>query len=290
MQRRLTPAIPTAPGRPGEPASRSGRIEEKAFSLKALTGFLGLSKGAVREARARVRLDMADMAVYAIGDVHGCIDELRALERVIIQDAEELPGRKLIVMLGDYVDRGPASAQVLDHLIEPPPGGFERICLCGNHEMVMLYYLAGRAARAGWIALGAEPTLLSYGIDAERLQNIYPTDRQVDEAIRAAIPAAHIAFLRSLPIMIEMPRFVFVHAGIRPELPLDRQSDEDLVFIRSAFFERAHLLSHYVVHGHTPVDEAGREGMHVNIDTGAYFSGRLTALRIWQNRGRYLTN
>jgi serine/threonine protein phosphatase 1 len=294
MQRRLTTSVTASRGGRGEPADRSrhqkARIEEKAFSLKGLTSFLGFGKGAERERRARVRLDMADIAIYAIGDVHGCLDELLALERVIVQDAESLPGRKLIVMLGDYVDRGPASAPVLDHLIAPPPRGFERICLCGNHEMVMLDYIEGLAGRAGWIAMGAEPTLLSYGIDPERLRNIYPTDRQVDDAIRAAIPAAHVAFLRSLPIMIETQRFIFVHAGVRPELPLDRQSDEDMVFIRSAFFERAHLLSRYVVHGHTPVEEAAREGMRVNIDTGAFFSGRLTALRIWQNKGRYLTN
>lgn len=258
--------------------------------MKALTNLLARGKGAGRERRHRLRLDMADTALYAVGDVHGCLDELLALERVIVRDAEELPGRKLIVMLGDYVDRGPASAQVLDHLIAPPPPGFERICLCGNHEMAMLDYLEGRTGRANWIAMGAEPTLLSYGVDHEHLRTVYQADPRIDEVIRAAIPVAHAAFLRALPIMIETPRFVFVHAGVRPELALDRQSDEDLVFIRSAFYERAHLLSRYVVHGHTPVDKAGREGMRVNIDTGAFFSGRLTALRIWQDKGRYLTN
>ena len=233
---------------------------------------------------------MQDTAVYAIGDVHGCIDELLALERVVARDAETVPGRKLIIMLGDYVDRGPASAQVLDHLTEPPPAGFERICLTGNHEMVMLDYLEGRIGRAGWLAMGAEPTLQSYGIDHARLRDIYRADRRIDDVIRAAVPAAHVAFLRSLPIMVESERFVFVHAGVRPELPLDRQTDRDLVFIREDFYAQAHLLSRYVVHGHTPVGEARREGMRVNIDTGAVFSGRLTALRIWRNKGRYLTN
>jgi serine/threonine protein phosphatase 1 len=233
---------------------------------------------------------MQDTAVYAIGDVHGCIDELLALERVVARDAETVPGRKLIIMLGDYVDRGPASAQVLDHLTEPPPAGFERICLTGNHEMVMLDYLEGRIGRAGWLAMGAEPTLQSYGIDHARLRDIYQADRRIDDVIRAAVPAAHVAFLRSLPIMVESERFIFVHAGVRPELPLDRQTDRDLVFIREDFYAQAHLLSRYVVHGHTPVGEARREGMRVNIDTGAVFSGRLTALRIWRNKGRYLTN
>jgi serine/threonine protein phosphatase 1 len=256
--------------------------------LKALPRFLGFSKGG-RERRARLQLDLTDTAVYAVGDVHGCLDQLLALERAIVEDGREFPGGKLIVMLGDYVDRGPASAQVLDHLIAPPPTGFERVCLAGNHEMVMLDYIERRASRAGWMAMGGEPTLFSYGIDPERLRTVYQTDRQIDEIVRATIPAAHVAFLRSLPVMVETPRFVFVHAGLRPELPLERQSDEDLVSIRSAFYERAHLLSRYVVHGHTPVEEARREGMRVNIDTGACFSGRLTALRLWQNKGRYLT-
>ena len=124
----------------------------------------------------------------------------------------------------------------------------------------------------------------------DKFGNLYGTSSQVDEMIRKAIPVTHTAFLRSLPILVEAPRFVFVHAGIRPELSLDRQSDDDLVTIRSAFYERAHLLKKYVVHGHTPVEEVKRQGSRINIDTGAYFSGRLTALRIWRNKGTYLTN
>ena len=108
--------------------------------------------------------------------------------------------------------------------------------------------------------------------------------------IRQAIPASHIAFLRSLPILVESSRYVFVHAGIRPELDLEKQTDEDLVLIVSAFYGHAHLLTRYVVHGHTIVAEVKPEGMRINIDTGAFFSGRLTALRIWRDKGRYLTN
>jgi serine/threonine protein phosphatase 1 len=258
--------------------------------LKALTELLAIAGRRAGQKRPRLRLDLSDTAVYAVGDVHGCLDELLALESAIARDAEDLPGRKLIVMLGDYVDRGPASAQVLDHLTAAPPPGFERICLTGNHEMVMLDYLAGRTSRDGWLAMGAEPTLLSYGIDPERLHLVYGSDHRIDDVIRAAIPTRHIDFLRSLPIMIETDNFLFVHAGIRPELPLDRQSDRDLVFIRDDFYRAAHLLSRYVVHGHTPVDEAKREGMRVNLDTGACFGGKLTALRLWQNKGHYLTS
>jgi serine/threonine protein phosphatase 1 len=258
--------------------------------MKKLAGLLGLQKNADRERRARLRLDLSDIAVYAVGDVHGCLDELLSLERAIVADGETLPGRKIIIMLGDYVDRGPASSQVLDHLLAPPPAGFERICLAGNHEVVMLDYIDGRLGLGDWMSMGAASTLLSYGIDLDRLAQIYGSARQIDDMVRKAIPAAHIAFLRSVPILVEAQRFVFVHAGVRPQVDFDRQSDYDLAFIRSEFYESAHLLKKYVVHGHTPVSEAKREGMRVNIDTGAVFGGKLTALRIWQGKGFYLTN
>jgi serine/threonine protein phosphatase 1 len=258
--------------------------------MKGLTDLFRLRKSAARERRARLRLAMEQTAVYAVGDVHGCLDLLLDLEQVIAADAADLPGGKVIVMLGDYVDRGPASAQVIDHLLAPAPAGFERICLAGNHEVLMLDYLDGRIGLGEWMTMGAAATLTSYGVDHDRLGQVYGSTRQVDELIRGAIPTAHVTFLRSLPILVEAPRHIFVHAGIRPDVEMDRQSDEDLVFIRNEFYDRAHLLKKYVVHGHTPVAEATRQGPRVNIDTGAYYSGRLTALRIWQNRGVYLTS
>lgn len=258
--------------------------------MMKLAGLFGLQAGAGRDRRARLGLDNEGMAIYAVGDVHGCLDKLLTLEETIAADGQALPGGKLIVMLGDYVDRGPASAEVIDHLIAPPPGGFERICLAGNHEVLMLDYLDGRATLAEWTAMGGAATLASYGVDADRLREVYGSSRQVDDMVRKAIPAAHLSFLRSLPVLVEARRFVFVHAGIRPELPLDEQSDDDLVLIRSEFYRQAHLLKKYVVHGHTPVAEAKLEGRRVNIDTGACFGGPLTALRIWRNEGTYLTS
>jgi serine/threonine protein phosphatase 1 len=259
--------------------------------MRGLTGLLGLDKLAKRQRRARLRLDMLDAAVYAVGDVHGCLDQLLALERKIIADAHGLPeSRKLIIMLGDYVDRGPASAQVLEHLLEPPPDRFERICLAGNHETAMLDFFDGRIALSDWMRMGAHATLVSYGIDPSRLAMIDGFGGRIESMLRDAIPAAHISFLRSLPVLVEASKFLFVHAGIRPDKELALQSDDDLVSIRSAFFENVHLLDRIVVHGHTPVSEPKFEGLRLNIDTCAYSTGRLTAVRLWRNKGRFLTS
>lgn len=238
--------------------------------------------------RQRVEIDLTDTVVYAIGDVHGCFKLLRSLEDKIVADATGLPGRKLIVMLGDYIDRGPDSAKVLDHLQATLPLGFERICLAGNHETQMLDYLDGRLSLERWLATGARSTLFSYDIDAEHLADLYGSGDRLDDYIRATIPPEHIQFLRGLPIMAYSERFVFVHAGIRPGVPLLEQEDHDLLYIREAFFEASRRLDRWVVHGHTPVDHPRIDGRRLGIDTGAFKSGRLTAVRIAGKQGRLL--
>jgi serine/threonine protein phosphatase 1 len=233
-------------------------------------------------------MDMQDTVVYAIGDVHGCYKELRSLEQKILLDSRALHGRKIIIMLGDYVDRGIQSRRVLDHLMAPPPEGFLRICLAGNHEVAMLNYLDGHLSRTSWLAAGGLETLFSYGVDPARLNDLYGSSNEVDQRIRDAIPADHIRFMRTLPIMICSKKFVFVHAGIRPGIDLAAQDDDDLLNIRSDFFEAAHRLDRWVVHGHTPVDIPRLDGRRLGIDTGAFRSGRLTAVRIADKRGRLI--
>jgi len=258
--------------------------------MQKLTGLFGMHKGAFRARRSRLKLDLTGTTVYAVGDVHGCLDELVALEKKIHADASACGSPALIVMLGDYVDRGPASSQVIDHLIAPPPQGLERICLAGNHEVMMLDYLEGRIDLAEWGALGAASTLMSYGIDINRVLALSADKRIVDDMIKRSVPAFHLDFLQRLPVLLETPEIVMVHAGLRPGIPLDEQTDDDLVSIRSAFHEKAHSLRKYVVHGHTPVSSPTRDGRRINIDTGAFFSGRLTALRIRNGKGRYFQN
>lgn len=248
----------------------------------------GVGLGTVK--RARIAVDLTDVVAYAVGDVHGCLDELLELERRIAVDAQRFSGRKLLIMLGDYVDRGPASSAVVSHLLDTPLEGFERICLLGNHEVAMLDYLDGRLGLAEWRRMGARQTLLSYGVDCEHIEAMGMSPARVHELARNAVPAAHVDFLRSLPILIESRSFLFVHAGIRPGVDIDRQTDEDLLFIRSGFLDSTEELPKWVVHGHTPIREVKAEGLRLNVDTGAYHTGQLTAVRIRGRRGAVLSN
>jgi serine/threonine protein phosphatase 1 len=257
--------------------------------LKSLVQFLRPRKAPEVARRARLTIDIGETAVYAVGDVHGCLDELVALEKLIVEDGRQLDGEKLIVMLGDYVDRGPASAQVIDHLLQPPPVGFTRICLTGNHEMAMLDYVDGRLSLAEWSSLGAVATMRSYGIDLDHLRRIDPSSRTLNETVRGSIPSRHVEFLRELPVLVDAGSVIFVHAGLKPHRALHEQNDFDLVTIRDEFYKAAEHLSHYVVHGHTIVAQPQHGARRVNIDTGACFTGVLTALRLWNGQGRLLS-
>jgi serine/threonine protein phosphatase 1 len=238
-------------------------------------------------ARARIELDLEHTVAYAIGDVHGCLRELLSLERKIVEDAARFEGHSgLMILLGDYVDRGRDSARVIDHLLKPPPGGFQRICLAGNHEICMLRYLDGELPLEAWLALGGAETLYSYGLDPVHITRLY--GGEADQYIRQNIPPAHAEFLRGLPVMALSPGIVFVHAGIRPGIALPEQTESDLTTIRKDFLDHADRLDRWVVHGHTRVEFPRPDGRRLGIDTGAFETGRLTALRVVGRQGRLL--
>lgn len=218
--------------------------------------------------------------IYAIGDVHGCLEPLLALEEIIRDDASLREGRKLIVMLGDYVDRGPQSAAVLYHLNAAPLAGFDRICLRGNHDDAFLDYLGGDPAGDWFLDHGAENTLRSYGLDPEPHGPFIASNFALRQAVRTAVPAAHVEFLQQMPVLLTIGSDVFVHAGIRPGRPLAEQVDEDLLWIRRSFLDLGPGLSVRVFHGHTPMREAFVGADRVSLDTHCYKSGRLTAARL----------
>jgi serine/threonine protein phosphatase 1 len=231
-----------------------------------------------------IRLSAAERPplLYAIGDIHGCLDALLSLEALIVADAEGVPGEKWLVYLGDYVDRGPRSAQVIDHLIAAAPPGFRRICLRGNHEAMMLSALDDPLALDDWLALGGDATLLSYGVNAEEIEALRRGGRATRRlnVVRAHVPQEHIAFLKDLVAMLSVPGYVFVHAGLRPGVSFMDQDAEDMVWIRGEFLDAMHDFGAIVVHGHTIAPEPELLTGRIGIDTGCFMSGRLTALRI----------
>jgi serine/threonine protein phosphatase 1 len=160
---------------------------------------------------------------YAIGDVHGCLSLLKDLEAQIVKDARDREGESWLVLLGDLVDRGPQSAQVLDHVLAPLPG-LRRLCIRGNHEATMLGFLRDPANNTQWLEFGGRETLLSYGIDQKSFAKGEVGRSGLRQILDSYIPAEHIEFLAGLPTLIETPDYVFVHAGLRPGVLISQQT------------------------------------------------------------------
>lgn len=217
--------------------------------------------------------------IYAIGDVHGCLDLLKAMHARIAADVSERPvADHVIVHLGDLVDRGPDSASVLDFLIEASAADDRVMALMGNHEHQFLRFLR-KPAEAGplWMSYGGVETLGSYGVhgghpdmDGEELS-------RMRDAALSRIPEPHLSFIEGLPLMVRSGDFLFAHAGIRPGVAPADQDDHDLLYIRQPFLDAPGDLGAVVIHGHTPVDRPDIRPNRINIDTGAVFGGALTS-------------
>ena len=230
----------------------------------------------------------AEETVYAIGDVHGCLAELELLLKRISDEESSDPRPAHLVFLGDYVDRGPDSAGVLARLVEGPLPGDRHSFLMGNHEEAMLASLDGdMETLSGWLRYGGLETLKSYGIgrgDVLRLGSDLPS------RMREAIPESHVAFLRACEDYVQAGDYLFVHAGIRPGVPLPDQDTADLRWIRNGFLDDDQT-DHgvMVVHGHTVADQPETRSNRIGIDTGCFQSGRLTALVIQDQERRFLS-
>jgi serine/threonine protein phosphatase 1 len=221
---------------------------------------------------------------YAIGDVHGCLDLLDTLLADILADHDSRPpARGLLVLLGDLIDRGPDSARVLERLRTFDWAGFKLVGLAGNHEEVLLKILNGDASEiAGWLRFGGAETLLSYGADPTALEALSPEVAQ--RRIAEVIPKADGHFLEQLGDSMRFGDYLFVHAGIRPGVRPEQQTLRDLRWIREPFLSDTRDHGMIVVHGHTISDQVEEYGSRIGIDTGAYATGRLTALGIEGDR------
>jgi serine/threonine protein phosphatase 1 len=214
--------------------------------------------------------------IYAVGDVHGRIDLLEQVLSRIDADQAAYPARSIHVFLGDYVDRGPSSRQVLDRLIERSRTQ-KTIALKGNHEAMIAQFLENPDVLDQWRRFGGLETLISYGLEPSMRNDALERVRLAG-ALDHALPAEHRAFLLGLVPSFMCGDYFFVHAGVRPGIPLSRQQEHDLLWIRNDFLVHEEDYSKIIVHGHSPVLLPEVRPNRINIDTGAYVTGRLSCL------------
>jgi serine/threonine protein phosphatase 1 len=225
--------------------------------------------------------------VYVIGDIHGRLDLLNRLIDEINHDAKDPGANCLTVTLGDYIDRGPDSRGVLDRLLSNPfPGDY--VALKGNHEALLEAFLEDSAVGAQWRQLGGLETLHSFGVPVAAMM-VGKNYDQAAEQLRVALSPAHTKFLASLKTSLTVGRYFLCHAGIRPGVSLDRQGPQDLLWIRGEFLDSTMDFGKIVVHGHTPTEEPEVLPNRINIDTGAFATGRLTCVVLEGDSHRFIT-
>jgi serine/threonine protein phosphatase 1 len=224
---------------------------------------------------------------YVVGDVHGCLEQLELLLSQIEAEISRQPQAKVsIIFLGDVVDRGPASAQVVERLRTLSIPRTTVHFVMGNHEEVMLRVIDGNTDMLrSWLKFGGSETLRSYGVDPKGLTSLSSED--LSARLHQAIPSAHRRFLAGFADSIAFGDYVLVHAGIRPGIELAEQSQSDLRWIRDPFLEDTTDYGFVVVHGHTIINDVEVTPNRIGIDTGAFCTGTLTALAI-DGRKRWL--
>jgi serine/threonine protein phosphatase 1 len=225
---------------------------------------------------ARVSRTPQATRIYAIGDIHGRADLLYDMVERIDDDLCRRPIERAVeVYLGDYIDRGNDSKAVIDILCRRLVHR-TAICLRGNHEAILEDFLQGADVLQSWIRLGGLDTLTSYGVPIKPSAQLVPA--RLHRAFCESLPRTHVLFLQCLRNAYRCGDYLFVHAGIRPGVPLEHQVQDDLIWIREEFLQSTMNHGCTVVHGHTPVDHPQVLSNRINIDTGAVFTGRLTCL------------
>ena len=230
--------------------------------------------------RTKGPIGAAGYRAYAIGDIHGRLDLLEDLLAKIHAELQHHPSVKtLLVFVGDLIDRGPSSAQVIERLRTYQRPGIQPVFLLGNHEEVLLRILGGDAELiTKWRWFGGAECLQSYGVDPQQLAHV--NEAEALAIVRSAVPRSHREFLESFVDSCRFGDYFFVHAGIRPGIQIDQQSQADMRWIREPFLLDDTDHGFVVVHGHTIREEVEQRPNRIGIDTGAYRTGVLTALGI----------
>lgn len=232
-----------------------------------------------------LRLAQFPAAIYAIGDLHGHLSLYDQLEHRIVADAQTVAGPKLILCLGDVVDRGPDTAALLDRLMRAAPIGFQRVVLMGNHEQMMLRFLRDPRPFDPWLANGGLETLASYGINPARIDStrikaaVGARFDGLRQALKTRLPAEHLSFLNALPAGVEAGPFRFAHAGYDLSQRAEDQLLEQLIWGPHELADRHHGPE-VLVHGHVPVHQVCRTKNRIAVDVGSYRNKRLAAVRI----------
>lgn len=221
--------------------------------------------------------------LYVIGDIHGRADLLKLLMGMIEEDSENHPKKnKKLIFLGDYIDRGLASKAVIDCLLAPLAEGLNPVFLRGNHEQYLLTLLKGDTEFAQrWMSYGGIATLASYGVNVFGISASPTVGDKTEKTLhdlKEKMPNSHKSFFNDTLLSISFGDYFFVHAGARPEKPLNQQSAEDKTTIRGDFLFSNYQFESVIVHGHTISSEPEIKQNRIGIDTGAFATGKLTCL------------
>ena len=230
--------------------------------------------------------------IYAIGDIHGYVKELEAMHALIRQDIDDNPiDDPQIVYIGDYIDRGPENDAVIQCLLERELNepDITHVFLRGNHENAMMEFIEKPSGpRKDWLDWGGINTLINYGVQPDMTKPLSTQATVLAAGLAEKLPMSHAEFLRNSQLYYECGEFLFVHAGIKPGVPLDKQKDHDLMMIRKGFLDYEEPHEKCVVHGHTSVKEIDIKPNRINVDTGLYHGRHLVAAVLESNTIRSL--
>ena len=223
------------------------------------------------------------MNIFSIGDIHGCLSELTSLHKKILTSDQFKPKEDLILYLGDYIDRGQKSKQVIDQIIKIKNNKIKTIYLMGNHEELMIDFIFNKKNNIkDWLKFGADQTFKSYDIEIVDFIKDGFEDNIIDKLRNTLLDKmddSHINFFQKLELTFSSKKYLFVHAGIDPKKNLNEQTKKDYLWSRSNdFFDQNFKSEKIIVHGHTPEPKIINDRFRINIDTGCYFSGELSAV------------
>ena len=230
--------------------------------------------------------------IFAVGDIHGCKDLVQQIHTKIIETSKNIEGQKLLIYLGDYIDRGPHIKETVQTLIDFKPDNFRQVFLLGNHEQMLLEFITNsKNSPYIWLSNGGLKTLESYGMDISKYIDLTMDlvgYHEIRKELLGLIPSSHQDFFNQLQLSYEWKNYFFVHAGIDPDLSLDQQDKEDMLWTRSKrFFDPKMTYHKIIVHGHTPVDKIEEFPCRINLDTQAFYSGNLSCMCFYNNK-KYL--